>query len=68
MVLEAPNQQNILEKNIIYPDLILVPLVGFNKNKLPMGMQIIGKKNDDLKVLAFAKKYEQMFNYSTLSG
>ena len=44
---------------------ITVP-VGFNKNKLPMGMQIIGKKNDDLKVLAFAKKYEQMFNYSKI--
>ena len=44
---------------------ITVP-VGFNKNKLPMGMQIIGKKNDDLKVLAFARKYEQMFNYSKI--
>ena len=38
--------------------------IGFNKNNLPMGMQIIGKKKDDLKVLAFAKKYEQIFNYS----
>ena len=44
---------------------ITVP-VGFNKNKLPMGMQIIGKKKDDLKVLAFARKYEQMFNYSKI--
>ena len=44
---------------------ITVP-VGFNKNKLPMGMQIIGKKNNDLKVLAFARKYEQMFNYSKI--
>ena len=43
----------------------IVP-VGFNKNKLPMGMQIIGKKNEDLKVLAFARKYEQMFNYSKI--
>ena len=44
---------------------ITIP-VGFNKDKLPMGMQIIGKKNDDLKVLAFARKYEQMFNYSKI--
>ena len=40
--------------------------IGFNKNNLPMGMQIIGKKKDDLKVLAFAKKYEQIFNYSKI--
>ena len=40
--------------------------IGFNKNNMPIGIQIIGKKNDDLKVLAFAKKYEQIFNYSKI--
>ena len=42
---------------------ISVP-VGFNKNGLPMGMQIIGKKGDDLRVVSFAKKYEEIFNFS----
>ena len=45
---------------------ITVP-VGFNKNNLPMGMQIIGKKGDDLKVFAFAKKYEEIFKYSNIT-
>ena len=38
--------------------------IGFNKKGLPMGMQIIAKRKDDLKLFAFAKKYEQVFNYS----
>ncbi len=38
--------------------------IGFNKNGSPMGIQIIGKKGDDLKVFSFAKKYEEVFNYS----
>ena len=38
---------------------ISVP-VGFNNNGLPMGMQIIGKKGDDLKVISFAKTYEDI--------
>ncbi|MBT7472363.1 MAG: amidase [Candidatus Marinimicrobia bacterium] len=38
--------------------------VGFNKEGLPMGMQIIGKQRDDLKVISFAKKYEEIFNCS----
>jgi amidase len=42
---------------------ISVP-VGFNQKGLPMGMQIIGKKGDDLKVVAFAKKYEEIFTFS----
>jgi Asp-tRNA(Asn)/Glu-tRNA(Gln) amidotransferase A subunit family amidase len=29
-----------------------------------MGMQIIGKKGYDLNVVAFAKKYEEIFNHS----
>jgi amidase len=44
---------------------ITVP-VGFNENEMPMGMQIIAKKFEDLKLLAFAKRYEQMFNYSKI--
>ena len=42
---------------------ISVP-VGFNKKGLPMGMQIIGKPGDDLKVVSFAKKYEEIFTFS----
>ena len=38
--------------------------IGFNKNGLPMGMQIIGKQGDDLKVVSFAKRYHRIFNYS----
>jgi amidase len=38
--------------------------VGFSKLGLPMGMQIIGKKGNDLNVVAFAKKYEEIFNHS----
>ena len=38
--------------------------IGFNKDGLPIGMQIIGKKYEDLKVLAFAKKYEEIFEQS----
>ena len=38
---------------------ISVP-VGFNNNGLPMGMQIIGKKGDDLKVISFAKTYKDI--------
>ena len=39
--------------------------VGFSKFGLPMGMQIIGKKGNDINVVAFAKKYEEIFNHST---
>lgn len=38
--------------------------IGFSKKGFPMGMQIIARKKDDLKLFAFAKKYEQVFNYS----
>ena len=55
----------------ILPSLLELPTitvpVGFNKNNLPMGMQIIGKRGDDLKVIAFAKKYEEIFNYSNIT-
>ena len=42
---------------------ISVP-VGFNKKGLPMGMQIIAKKGKDLELVAFAKKYEEIFLFS----
>ena len=38
--------------------------IGFNEHGLPMGMQIIGKQGDDLKVMSFAKRYHRIFNYS----
>ena len=38
--------------------------IGFNKHGLPMGMQIIGKQGEDLKVVSFAKNYHHIFNYS----
>ena len=43
---------------------ISVP-IGFNNEGLPMGMQIIGKRGDDLKVVAFAKSYEEIFTFSS---
>ena len=42
---------------------ITVP-VGFDKKGIPMGMQIIGKNKSDLKLFAFVKKYEEIFNFS----
>ena len=42
---------------------ISVP-IGFNNEGLPMGMQIIGKRGDDLKMVAFAKRYEEIFTFS----
>ena len=40
--------------------------VGFNKNGLPMGMQIIARNKDDLKLFSFVSKYEIAFNYSKI--
>ena len=40
--------------------------VGLNNSGLPMGMQIIGKKAHDLKVMSFGKKYESIFNHSNV--
>ena len=42
---------------------ITIP-VGFNKDGMPMGIQIIGRNKDDLKLFSFAIKYEEAFNYS----
>ncbi len=44
---------------------ISVP-VGLNRNGLPMGMQIIGKRKSDLDLIAFAKKYETIFSCSEI--
>ncbi|MDC3114411.1 amidase family protein [Candidatus Pelagibacter sp.] len=40
--------------------------VGFNRNGLPMGMQIIARNKDDLKLFSFVSKYEIAFNYSKI--
>tara|TARA_B100000963_G_scaffold312037_1_gene289253 strand:- start:387 stop:1805 length:1419 start_codon:yes stop_codon:yes gene_type:complete len=40
--------------------------VGFSREGLPIGMQIIGKRKSDINLIAFAKKYETMFNYSKI--
>jgi Asp-tRNA(Asn)/Glu-tRNA(Gln) amidotransferase A subunit family amidase len=42
---------------------VTVP-VGFSEMGLPMGMQIIAKKGDDLNLIAFAKRYEELFRLS----
>ena len=44
---------------------ISVP-VGLNRDGLPMGMQIIGNRMSDTNLIAFAKKYEALFNYSEI--
>ena len=44
---------------------ITVP-IGFNDDGLPMGMQIIAKRFNDLQLLAFAKQYEECFNFSKI--
>ena len=40
--------------------------VGFNKNGMPIGMQIIGKNKDDLKLFSFVSRYEDIFNFSKI--
>ena len=44
---------------------ITIP-AGFNNDGMPMGMQIIGKNKDDLKLYSFASKYEDIFNFSKI--
>ena len=44
---------------------ITIP-VGFNKDDMPMGMQIVGKNKDDLKLFSLASKYEDIFNFSKI--
>ena len=74
--LQYPNQINneILDtyhrwiEVVILSSLLNLPTInipiGFNQEGLPIGMQIIGKKYEDLKVLAFAKKYEEIYKHS----
>ena len=40
--------------------------VGFNQNGMPIGMQIIGKNKDDLKLFSFVSRYEDIFNFSKI--
>ena len=40
--------------------------VGLNRQGLPIGMQIIGKRKTDINLIAFGKKYEAIFNYSEI--
>ena len=51
--------------SLFYLPSISVP-IGFNKDGFPIGIQIIGKQREDLKVLSFAKKYEEIFQYSKI--
>ena len=44
---------------------ITIP-AGFNKDGMPMGMQLIGKNKDDLRLFSFAIKYEEAFNFSKI--
>ena len=54
----------------VIPSLFNLPTlsvpIGFNKNGFPMGMQIIANKGKDLKLLSFAKRYEEIYQYSTV--
>ena len=38
--------------------------IGFNKEGMPMGMQIIARRRKDLDLIAFAKIYEEIFLFS----
>ena len=49
--------------SLFYLPSISIP-VGFNKNGFPIGIQIIGKQKEDLKLFSFAKKYEEIYEYS----
>ena len=42
--------------------------IGFNDKGLPMGMQIIAPRGNDLKLIAFAKKFENMVNNTNNNG
>ena len=65
-----PNDPNAValgtsNKNNV-PSIRMVLLKGFNKDGFPIGIQIIAKEKEDLKVLAFAKKYEEIYQYSKI--
>ena len=42
--------------------------IGFDENGNPMGLQIIAKKGDDIKLISFAKKYEKIYKYSNIKA
>ena len=54
----------------ILPSLLELPTItipaGFNKDGMPMGIQLIGKNKDDLRLFSFALKYEEAFNFSKI--
>ena len=49
--------------SLFYLPSISLP-IGFNKDGFPIGIQIIAKQKEDLKVISFAKKYEEIFSFS----
>ena len=49
--------------SLFYLPSISLP-IGFNKDGFPIGIQIIAKQSEDLKLFAFAKKYEEIFQYN----
>ena len=51
--------------SLFYLPSISIP-IGFNNDGYPIGIQIIGKQGEDLKVLSFAKKYEEIYQYSKI--
>ena len=42
--------------------------IGFNETGSPMGLQIIAKKGDDIKLISFAKTYEKIYKYSNIKA
>ena len=51
--------------SLFYLPSISLP-IGFNKEGFPIGIQIIAKQKEDLKVISFAKRYEEIFNFSKI--
>ena len=51
--------------SLFYLPSISLP-IGFNKDGFPIGIQIIAKEKEDLKVISFAKRYEEIFNFSKI--
>ena len=51
--------------SLFYLPSISMP-IGFNKDGFPIGIQIIAKEKEDLKVISFAKIYEEIFNFSKI--
>ena len=49
--------------SLFYLRSISIP-IGFNKKGFPIGIQIIANQSEDLKLFAFAKKYEEIYQYN----